>query len=305
MQQMVRQGLKEKAGISQIVARIESGITGVYRARGYSEGDHDVALLVLRLGGRRLLYALNHRIGIPSLRALRRKAAFTKLMPSLGAPTIEDITYNIKSIFSTYFGTCTPAWIGSGWRVMWDEVFGEGTACYFKHCDCAGGFCREHSAGVNTRLSTFESAVEVAHRLAQGKLHYGKEISVIAMGSRSDTFQGAFPILLSPTCKAETPDESASLLKRVLYSWDTTGAPSLGAIWSFASDGDAGRRAMVYKMFMKNTVDDKHPLYPILGRLPGLNLQVGDGDITADFDWKHELKRESHVLAGFVDCSRS
>ncbi|KAG6906628.1 hypothetical protein DXG01_012873 [Tephrocybe rancida] len=62
---------------------------------------------------------------------------------------------------------------------------------------------------------------------------------------------------------------------------------------SFASDGDAGRRAMVYQLFMKRAINSKHRLFKYLGRLPGLNLFVGNGDITAGFDWKHENKSQN------------
>lgn len=78
----------------------------------------------------------------------------------------------------------------------------------------------------------------------------------------------------------------------VLMAWKDFGAAHFGPIWSFASDGDAGRQAMVYKEFMTQTIDKTHELYKYLGSLPGLNLYVGDGDVTADFDWKHELKCE-------------
>lgn len=114
---------------------------------------------------------------------------------------------------------------------------------------------------------------------------------MIAVGSFGTQIRGVFPILVSPTCKSETSSESVQLLTTVFEAWNTTAAARFGPIWSFASDGDANRRALVYQLFMKHTVDVDHVLYKYVGRLQGLNLQVGDGDITGDFDWKHLLKR--------------
>ena len=94
---LVRQSLKERAGVGRIVSRIEETLEGVYHARGYNADDHDIALLVLRLGGRRLLHAMSKYISLPSLRTLRRVKSFTRLMPSLGPPRMKEILFNIRA----------------------------------------------------------------------------------------------------------------------------------------------------------------------------------------------------------------
>lgn len=300
--QLIRQGIKNGASISRIIQRIENSLAGVYRPRGYTEDDTDTALMVLRLGGRKLLYALSQHIGLPSLRTLRRKAAFTKLMPSLGTPRKEDIVFNIRSVLASKLAPNVEV-PRTGVSIAWDEISMEETATWFPHADEVGGFCREHSDQINTRLSSFDSALSIARALYDGAVHYGKEASVIAIGSFGSAFHGMLPILVSPTCKAERPEASASLLSRVIEAYNDVAAATLGPIWSFASDGDAGRRKMVYDLFMKHVVDKTHDLYKYVGQLPGLNLRVGDGDVTADFDWKHELKREFFRYAVLKLCS--
>ncbi|KAI0078465.1 hypothetical protein K474DRAFT_1706510 [Panus rudis PR-1116 ss-1] len=184
--------------------------------------------------------------------------------------------------------------------LLWDEISQEESACYFPHVNRAGGFCREHSEDIVTTLSSFESAVSIAEALCENVIHYGKEASVIAMASFSSCVRGAFPVLVSPTCKkGDSPRDSASLVKTVLDAWKSFGASTFGPIWSFASDGDAGRRAMVYQMFMKCKVGPGHYLFKYLSRLPGLNLQTGDDDIRVDFDWKHILKRLERLWLTF------
>ncbi|KAM5537691.1 hypothetical protein V8D89_008640 [Ganoderma adspersum] len=258
LHQLMLCGMKEKASIGKIISHIEDALTGAYQAWGYSSDDHDMALLVLHLGGRKLLYVMSQYIALPSLRSLRHATMFTNLMPSLGAPKLNDILFNIKQLFLSRALTLDPVRpFSSGVVLMWDEVNIEETACYFPHADSVGSFCCEHSATVNTCLSTFDTVVNLTRRLFEGTLHYGKEASVIAISSFRRSLQGAYPLLVSLTCKAESPHNSGVLLSRV--------------------------------QFMKHPIGQDHALFPYLGHLPGLNLLVGDGDITGDFDWKHKL----------------
>ncbi|GLB43863.1 hypothetical protein LshimejAT787_1500470 [Lyophyllum shimeji] len=297
LQQLIRQGIKDGASISTLTGKIEQALEKTYHARSYTQTDFDISMMVLRLGGRRLLYAMNQYISIPSITSLRRASVFTQLMPSIGIPKLEDALFNMKSIFSPKIESLDKDRpFRTGMSILWDEVSLEETACYFDRSDCVGGLCREHSDDVNVRLSTFDNAVSIARALVNGTVHYGKEASVIAMASFNTKIRGAFPVIISPTCKRETPEESATLLTSVIEAWKQFGQDHFGPVWSFASDGDAGRRAMVYQLFMKYAIDSKHRLYKYLGGLPGLNLFVGDGDITGDFDWKHEIKRMARLM---------
>lgn len=98
LQSIVRLALKKGASISTITAKIQEAMDGTYHARGYNATDIDIALMCLRLGGRRLLYGMNHHTSVPSLRTLRRRHAFTKLVPSIGKPTTETIMANIAAV---------------------------------------------------------------------------------------------------------------------------------------------------------------------------------------------------------------
>lgn len=176
--------------------------------------------------------------------------------------------------------------------VMWDEVSQEHCISYFPHADSAGGIACEDAAKVPLWLSTFDNALTIARALADGSIRYGKEASVIALASFSPTLREAYTIFVSSTCKEETANKSSRILQMIVDTWTTYGSTDFGPIWSFASDGDASRRAMVYDLFMKKPIEASLSLWKYLGRLRGLNLFVGDLDITGDFDWKHELKRE-------------
>ncbi len=296
VRQVIQQGLKDHASIAEITRRIEAAAEGLYRARGFEQGDYDLALLILRCGGRSLLWSMSEHSGLPSVRTLKRENIFTRITPSCGFPTCEEILCNIQEVFQQKredlkrLHARLP--LLSGNTVNMDELSLESVACYVHKTGRVGGLCREHGSAVNTCLSTYEDAEAISRALADEEVHYGSECSVIAISSFSTAIRGALPVVVSPTCKKERPHETAELVRRVIDSWNEAGAADFGPIWSFASDGDAGRRLMVYHIFMTRTIDLRHPLYKYVGRLPGLNLQVGEGDITADFDWKHEIKRK-------------
>ncbi|KAH9921015.1 uncharacterized protein B0H18DRAFT_880546, partial [Fomitopsis serialis] len=310
---LVAQALRDKVSASELVRRFDESIEGIYHVRGYSAFDFDLALLALRLGGRKLLYALNHSIAIPSIRALRRARHFTRFMPSFGRPTDADVEWNLSEVLGpkidrlkaraqasdqqTHGTAAATQYYHSGASLCWDEISQEEVACYFPHADCVGGLCREHCHLVDLRLRSFQSAVDIAEALDKGEVHLGKEVSVLGVMSFGDELgRGALPIAASPTCKSETPAESAETVRTVLRVWKKSFAMFFGPMWSFASDGDAGRRAMVYDLFMQYVISPSHALYKILGHLPGLNLCVGDDDVTADFDWKHEIKRLARLM---------
>lgn len=56
-------------------------------------------------------------------------------------------------------------------------------------------------------------------------------------------------------------------------------------------------RAVKFMALTSETLSPASPLYGIVGRLHGLNLRVGPGDVTADCDPKHIDKRKPfHLL---------
>ena len=71
LQHLLQVQIKNGAGINTIVCRVEEAIKQGYKPRGYSNDAYDLALLIYRIGGANLLYALNQHMIIPSLRSLQ------------------------------------------------------------------------------------------------------------------------------------------------------------------------------------------------------------------------------------------
>ena len=67
-------------------------------------------------------------------------------------------------------------------------------------------------------------------------------------------------------------------------------------LYSLASDGDSRRRRALIAIALLHPLDPSSQIYPILSKLSLFNLMCGENDITAEFDWKHVLKRFQNTL---------
>ena len=101
-------------------------------------------------------------------------------------------------------------------------------------------------------------------------------------------------IMFSGTCKRETSEEHARIVKTVLEACNRQKARN-NAIYRtvcIASDGEAKRRDALVIQTMSSELSPDSPIYAHLRPLEFLNLLVGPDDITADKDFKHIIKRQ-------------
>ncbi|KAI0373377.1 hypothetical protein BV20DRAFT_938014 [Pilatotrama ljubarskyi] len=182
LRQLVHRAVKSRASVAEITRRIKEAAAGVYRAQGYEQGDYDITLPLLRCGCRSLLWSMGEHSSLPSVRALKQENIFMRLMPSVGMPQHEDISFNLEEVFERHLRRARPPKVArSGMSLLWDELAMEEVAVYLLHSDSVVGLCREHAGAVKTCLTTFEDAEAIAHVLAHGDVHYSSECSVIAL----------------------------------------------------------------------------------------------------------------------------
>ncbi|KAG2338518.1 hypothetical protein BDR05DRAFT_951816, partial [Suillus weaverae] len=290
--------LKRGSSIQQVINTLEDAITGTYHPRGYTGDDLDIAILMYHLGGRQLLYALSHRLGLPSLRTLQTHRTFTSISPTIGPITAEQFDANIKTlILIPLQSTIVPR---RGYSIMMDEIALEERASHHHASNSVVGLYHSHSHLVDPTLHTYDSVLCIAEKLAEGLIHLGKEMSVLAVGSFGD--DEIFPILTAPTCKCEDAEKMVSIFTLAIDRWRETGAEEqLGPIFSVATDGDSTRRAAGHCMFLKHELSMVYRLYGTLSHMPGLNLTTGDCEITLDFDYKHIFKHECLFFHALLD----
>jgi len=248
--------------------------------------------LVFQLGGCQLLFALNQCLGLPSIRTLRTKSVFTKLTPTIGPIHNEQLDENIDSIV---LHTRTDITTLHSVSLMVDEIALEEMAVHFSKYNKIAGLCWKHSHLVDPVLCTYESAITIAQKIHDGKVHLGKELTVTgATCFREDKL---YPILAAPTCKTEDAADMEGVLVCAIECWAATGtAASVGLVWSFATDGDAMHCAVGHRLFLKKPLSSESHLYGILSNMPGLNTMTGDAEVMLNFDFKHIFKCKFFIL---------
>ncbi|KAJ6586667.1 hypothetical protein B0H10DRAFT_1632521, partial [Mycena sp. CBHHK59/15] len=63
---IIETAMRNGASVRTIVTRIYDAFEGLYHAKGFTEFENDLGILIYRLGGRSLLYAINHALNLPS-----------------------------------------------------------------------------------------------------------------------------------------------------------------------------------------------------------------------------------------------
>ena len=107
-----------------------------------------------------------------------------------------------------------------------------------------------------------------------------------------------WPIMFSGTCKRETSEEHARIVKTILEACNKQNKRNNATYCTvcIASDSEAKRGdALVIQTMVSNLSTDS-PIYVHLNPLEFLNLLVGPDDITADKDFEHIIKRQQNVF---------
>ncbi|KAG1821708.1 uncharacterized protein BJ212DRAFT_1445215 [Suillus subaureus] len=232
----------------QILTTLEDAIAG-------TGDDLDLATL--------LMYALNHRLGLPSLHTLQAHLIFTSITPTIGSISPDQFDANINALIITPHTNLVVLLQGHSER-----------ASHYRPANCVIGLCHSHSNLIDPMLHTYDSTLRIATKLNEGEVHLGKEMSVMDIHAFGD--DNLFPILAAPTCKMENVATMMEILTMARDWWRATGAEACFG---------AG-----HCLFVKMELPKMSKLYSTLSCMPGLNLATGDDEITLDFDYKHIFK---------------
>jgi hypothetical protein len=284
---------KARDGVGGLLTRVEDAISGIYRPRRYTQRDRDLAMLLYELGGAGAVHAThNAHTALPALTTICEGRQGLSMQISVKGVQISEPMKNIE----TYFRPRENETIRHiGHSMVIDEIAGQARPCYLPETDEMAGFCREHvdllpSVKMGEDVT---SVVEASKAVKEGRVHVGKEFTCVAISRHSSTRRGAIPIILSATCKHGIISDSVRLIMTGLRAWKLSafGESLRGPIWSIASDGDATRRASMYAICMTHKISETCSLYRCLHGCVGLNLWVGENNLTMDFDYKHIFKR--------------
>jgi hypothetical protein len=268
LRNLLQTALTNGASIRTILRMLEDALERGYRPRGHSKEAIDLGILILHLGGRILLYSLNQRLNLPSLRTLQRKTSFVKLHPVIGPISSAVIEHNINDVVIVPRDEAQLTLRG-GVSLLIDETALEESASYMSDSNSVGGLCWTHSHSIDPALRTYHSALNLAEALQEGKVHLGRELTVIA--AHIFGADGTYPILAAPTCKSEGATEMIFIFKTAIDAWKASGTEEkVGPLWSFATDGDTTRRKGGHQLFLSVPLPFTSPLVTSLGSISSL-----------------------------------
>ena len=294
--QLIHIYTSQGASRSAITEAIQKASAGLLKVRSYTKQEIDMATVLFRTGGRKLVYAANHGLGLPCVNTIRAKAQVTHLLPSLGLPTPYELWHNITQVFGRSHIALPPC----RHRILIDEISLEERPVFIKWLNSVGGLCREHTKGMNLRMTDVPGLRTLPEALFQGPEptnHFAKEATVAGIAAfRTNHYE--VRLIAAGMCKKETAPSGVELIQTLLDAWKECldGEKRHGPIWSVTSDGDGVRRAAFHLLFMKDTLKPGNPLFALLSPLVGLNLQTGKYFTAAEFDPKHLCKSLCYFL---------
>jgi hypothetical protein len=304
--------LHRKAGSDAIIDVLTEAVIGTYRPeRDFRPWEIDLALLVLRLGGHRLLYALNKVFCLPSARTLQKYASsFPSIQYCISLPDLETMVQNLITIVLRPRQHLPPS--KNGVIIMLDETALNPAPVYNRELNAIGGICGEATAGCIELLSakSMENIEILAQAVANDPgpnnknrgFHLGREATSAAVGFLGRQDHAALPFLLSAICGHKKAEHFVDLLAQIYEAWNLSGCENhMGSIRIIDIDGDGSRRKGGNEVMLQHNLRDVDTeAWQLLCSCLGLDLRVGPGGSVLEFDWKHILKRE---LSLFCSCS--
>ncbi|KAF8199231.1 hypothetical protein K438DRAFT_1759131 [Mycena galopus ATCC 62051] len=233
LQQLVSVDLQRGSSPIAIVRMMQSALEGAYHPRPILDSRTlNIALMVYRLGGRKLLYAVNHELGLPSLRTLRNHMPFTKITPTVGTISVEDIIHNICEVVLKPQDAAAIHQPLRGVSLLIDEA---ALKLHWRSAPAISVIIIVSVVSADLKLKTYDDALKIAEKIKLEEVHLRKEMTVVSASCFGES--GTYPILAVPTCKHVSPEESSTIYETITNAWIEHASAHVGMPWSWATDG--------------------------------------------------------------------
>ncbi|KAH9015472.1 hypothetical protein EDB84DRAFT_1582181, partial [Lactarius hengduanensis] len=311
---LVQAGLKHRVGIKTLIQQYERAAEKLYKPKGYTNEDIMRSIVLLRLGGARVAQFAHQSLALPSLTTIRRQTVLPALVVSPSTPTVAEVEANIISCYSSLnsvAGACSGGTaLDSDLRLesdrivhqvlMLDELAIEKRVRWDDLHNKFQGTCREHNHQIPLEFTSERELDILCEAIESDEIHLATEATVAAIGvlSSEPREYAVRPILFSGTCKKETSEQHARVIKTVLEGCHKQKRRNNATYRTvcIASDGEAKRGDALVIQTMTSELSVGSPIYALLQPLRFLNLLVGPDDITVDKDFKHIVKRQRNVF---------
>ena len=194
-------------GMKSILGRIEDAINKKYSPKKYGDVDWEKAILVLRIGGPRLLHALHVSDGLPAVSSVYKRSK--SMTPNMIAGV--DSTFESRLQHNTKFYTDATISISS---LKMDEIATEDRLRWNKQDNRIYGLCYQHSHEYNMEFTDVDCVSNLKNLLATENIHKTKEHLVVAIGTVGDGGH-ITPLLSLPSCCKDETDQFPIMLDAV------------------------------------------------------------------------------------------
>ncbi|KAG6818758.1 hypothetical protein H0H93_002077, partial [Arthromyces matolae] len=291
--------LRQGHSVYSILERIDKAAKRVYSPRGYEQTDYERAFLILKLGGSSAADIVHHAFGGPSVNTIKKYINSAPLRPSVGVPTKDEMMDNLALCHPIRdqldFGPAFPVF---GMVMQIDEIKIQERLRWEPNTNMILGICREHGQRCALEFRSMFQADILLESLQSERVHLASEATVIAFSLLTEDPQdySAAPFVVSPTCKRESVKQHEQMLRSASSALIASQHNNHRRLYCIASDGDSRRRQVLISMCLSFDLLDDNPIHSLLANLSLFNLKCGADTVTADFDWKHVLKRFRNTL---------
>eukprot|EP00918_Siedleckia_nematoides_P003420 GHVU01007729.1.p1 GENE.GHVU01007729.1~~GHVU01007729.1.p1 ORF type:complete len:1183 (-),score=175.19 GHVU01007729.1:272-3604(-) len=280
---LVRVQLEAGASTMNMLATLERAISGQYKVKSYSASERDQCMLIMRLGGPRLLTALQETGGLAGLTTvhkwLKDIVVFTFCHEGFHRATVAA---NITSAYSTPRKTPKIA--------VCDEISVTPRFDVKLSDNVVTGVCWEHRKGQNLKFTSSEVFDHVVKQTDNGSIHLAREALVFAVGDLGAHNYHVIPLLGVGSCKTGGRERAKDIILDFVRTWHEVGEPENGPLWLFGTDGDPCRRGACNDIFREVEVEEDFG--NVLRALEGLDIKCSRiGSTVAVNDHKHMGKR--------------
>ena len=208
LHQLFRQALARGATPQKLQELLGRCARGDYSPRGYDQDDLDSLLLVQRLGGGRLTYALNKSHGLASRSLLYTGGKLPRFLICPAELEVKIVYQNMETfIFSQ---PCTKRML---WTLMADNVAVEERWRYAQHNNCIYGGCREHTPGGKPLFyNGAQDVLNLKELVSSGTMHLAKEALFAALAPNAKASYFCRPVAAQGSCKKDERWEQHALV---------------------------------------------------------------------------------------------
>ena len=299
--------------VNWLVEMLKQAAANLYKSASYDEEDWDHAVLTLRLGGSRLVYAQSHSSqGGPSARAIAQRAALPRYVSLHVSGSNEELMTIIRGNFERFFFSRPASKSLCLHHILMDDIKGSKRVRVDERDGCVRGICWHGVNTIDPHVKTWADAQAIRTALDNGVIHHGTEITNIGIAANAERGHKPIIVATSAGCLSKDPPERTQIMLEMVarvYILDERGQAARGPLVTLQPDGASGFVKLSHQLFFSEKMAEGHPLFHRLSPLVLFHLGVSSTPLyrglTAGCEGLHVGKRVRERAKGVVGVTIS